>query len=194
MCSERQLTAHCRHPRSILPVNPSTRAVTHFKKSPPIFPHSSHPCHTFRAPAAGWNVNVLVQVGGRPFGICRNVRQGSGGGGGHRGSAGGRVSLRRVQSQPPDRLLFRGRRKADARSGKTGAGLWRTCEDLTFSVRAGSPKPTRAVSPDRDRSNPGGNLVDKPALRRARRRLSDADIIRRSSGRAQVAPPISYFP
>ena len=34
--------------------------------------------------------NVVDQAGGMPFGICRNVRQSSSGGGCHRGSAGSR--------------------------------------------------------------------------------------------------------
>ena len=140
-------------------------------------------------------MNVLVQAGGRPFGVCRNVRQGSKGGGGHRGSAGGRVSFE-TRAKPATGPGFV---PCPPKGGRRGAGKpVRACGGhvrfLTFSVRAGSPKPTGAVSPDRDRSNPGGTLVDKPLPRSARCRLSDADIIRRCSGRAQVAPPISDFP
>ena len=124
---------------------------------PPFRPHLPSPCHTFRAPAAGWIANVSDQAGGRPVGVCRNVRQVGAGGGGHRGSAGGRVSLRRVQSQPPGRHPFSQapprRRETEhpvRACGGHGGSVWRA------RVRAGSSKPTPAVSPDRGRSNPGG--------------------------------------
>jgi hypothetical protein len=127
------------------------------KIHPHFHPHPPPPCHTFRALAAGWIANVSDQAGGRPFGICRNVRQVGAGGGGHRGSAGGRVALRRVQSQPPGRHPFS---QAPSRRRETeypvracgghGGPVWRA------RVRAGSSKTTHAVSPDRGRSNPGG--------------------------------------
>ncbi|SOE16828.1 hypothetical protein SAMN05877838_1710 [Hoeflea halophila] len=59
-----------------------------------------------------------------------------------------------------------------------------------LSVRAGIPRPTRTARPGRDRSNPGGNDISGSA----RRRLSDADIIRRQSGRARAAPPFTHSP
>jgi hypothetical protein len=57
------------------------------------FPRAQTPCHHCRTPVTGWIVNVPVQAGGRPPGICRNVRRDDGGGGAPAGSAGSRISL-----------------------------------------------------------------------------------------------------
>jgi len=128
-------------------------------------------------------------VGGRPFGVCRNVRQGSRGGGGHLGSAVGRFSSekRAKPATGPGFVSCQPTRRGEALKPVRACGGHVGC--MACRVRAGTSRPTRAVSPDRGRSNPGGNLVDKPLPRSARRHLSDADIIRRCSGRARAAPP-----
>lgn len=136
---------------------PSPTIPTPYPKPDPRFrPHPPPPCHTFRTPAAGWIANVSDQAGGRPFGILRNVRQVAEGGGGHRGSAGGR-SRSTAQSQPPGRQPFSHRRHGGSkRNIRSGPVADMTGQVLRVRVRAGSSKPTPAVSPDRGRSNPGG--------------------------------------
>ena len=121
----------------------------------PFHPHLPPPCHTSSAPAAGWTLNVSDQAGGRPFGIWRNVRQVAEGGGGHRGSAGGRPDWPCKASHRAGtrfRKRCHGGRKRKLRSGPVA--------DMTRKVpRQGPcriPKTTPAVSPDRGRSNPGG--------------------------------------
>ena len=85
--------------------------------------------------------NVLDQAGGRPFGICRNVRQVAQGGGGHRGSAGGR-SGSAVQSQPPGRYPFSRRRSGGRkRNIRSGPVADMTGGVLRVRVRAGPRKP-----------------------------------------------------
>ena len=64
----------------------------------PFLPHPPTPCHTHAAPVTGWTGNVPVQAGGRPPGVCRNVRQDEGGGGAPAGSAGSRVSLNGISN------------------------------------------------------------------------------------------------
>ncbi len=69
-------------------------AQRHSSKSSRYFIHTPiSVCHHACTPAAGWIANASVQAGGRPFGICGNVRQLAEGGGGHRSSAGGRFLL-----------------------------------------------------------------------------------------------------
>jgi len=137
---------------------------------------------------------VLDQAGGRPFGICRNVRQVAKGGGGHRGSAGGR-SGSTVQSQPPGRQPFSRRRHGGGkRNIRSGPVADMTGPVRRVRVRAGTSRTTPAVCPDRGRSNPGGDLVDKPlpgvrgAVCRMRTSSGDTRAVRRLRHRFLLIP------
>ncbi len=134
----------------------------------PFHPHLPPPCHTSSAPAAGWIANVLDQAGGRPFGICRNVRQVAQGGGGHRGSAGGRSSST-VQSQPPGRHPFSRHSGGRKRQSPVRACGGHDGPLRRVRVRAGTSRTTPAAGPGCGRSNPGGG--NTPGVRGAACRM-----------------------
>ena len=135
---------------------PSPEQSQPLTQNPPHFhPHLPPPCHTVSAPVAGWIANVSDQAGGRPLGIWRNVREIVEGGGGHRGSAGGR-------SKRPCKASHRAgsRFRMSQQRQETEAPV-RACggHDGPSAARQGpcrTPRTTSAVSPDRGRSNPGG--------------------------------------
>ena len=78
------------------------RAAPLHENQRPFHPHPLPPCHHCRTPVTGWIVNVPVQAGGRPSGVCRNVRQDDGGGGAPAGSAGSRISLNGISNGMPN--------------------------------------------------------------------------------------------
>ncbi len=151
------------------------------------------------------------QAEGRPFGICRNVRQSAEGGGGHRGSAGGRVSFETrakpatgpglISRQPKG--CVRTARPVRACGGHDVLDVFHRPREFGADgeasiQRSGSVPESRnphsrsvqAAAVATRAESPEEGQVDKPAPCAARRRLSDADIIRRDSGRARAAPPI----
>ncbi len=159
------------------------------EKSPYLFPTRQIPCHHHRTPAAGWIANVCDQAGGRPLGVCRNVRQGSKGGGGHRGSAGGRVSFE-TRAKP---ATGPGCVSRQPKGEVWNARPVRACGGHDApSVRQGPCRypETHSRGLSRLRPEQSGREVTSVS---ARCRLSDADIIRQDSGRARAAPPIYPF-
>lgn len=172
------------HPRA-----PSSR------QNPPHFIHNlQSPCHTCRAPAAGWIVNVPVRAGGRPFGGWRNVRRQPEGGGNDRVSAGSPLVPLGINgpSQPPEISLS----PVPVRAGRQpGQGWKRACGGPAFGCGVGVDFSTGAPASATKACVRAGAWfkVNVTASVRAVAgsgfRLSDADIIRRISGRARAAPP-----
>ena len=168
----------------------------------PQFFHTLHPRATLCALPLpdGSRTFRCRREGMPPCGPAQTSARATGGGGGQRGSAGGRRSFGSgVQSQPPGRgPAFCLGRKPQARR-ETGAGLWRTCP---ASMRAGSvpeprpkqlPRPVRAAAGATRAEGPEEGRVSKPApcdLQGCR--LSDGDAIRRVPGRALSAPPMLH--
>ena len=80
---------------------------------------------------------MSVQAGGRPFGVCRNVRRNPGGGGSHRGSAGGRRSRDRRAKPATEAGDPSDMRACASRAGKPERACGGHGGLMAVSVRAG---------------------------------------------------------
>ena len=141
--------------------HPSNSALS--PQNPPRFVHTSHPrARLGPLPLPDGSRTFRAKWEGMPRWRRPDVGRGGRGGGGQRGSAGGRCSFgSTVQRQPPGRgpvLQVRLRRTERG----NGAGLWRTCLRFAGRVRAGTtPKAAPAARPGRGRGNPGGRALKR---------------------------------
>ena len=147
------------------------------QKSPASFPRLPHRCQTSATPAAGWIADGAVQAGGRPPGLvvtCGGNREEAEAGvlrwqPCHRLRGPGQASHRtcpRLRSPSSDGISV-------GTAGRACGGLW----GLWPGIRAGRVRRLVLLASSGLERQGNGN------------RLSDADIIRRHSGRARVAPP-----
>ncbi len=155
----------------------------------PFHPHFLIPCHTAGTPAAGCGANVAWQAGGMPFRRGRNVRQGLGGDGGPSAVRWQRCAFPGPPpSQPPENF----RVPVPVRRRQPDPGRKRACGGRVLRMRGGRSTPGRSrivnarqpSVPERgSEAMPGCPCPGSPAG--PVRRLSDADTIRRNSGRAR---------
>jgi hypothetical protein len=152
-------------------------------------PHTRIPCHTLRTPAAGCGANIAWQAGGMPFRPGRNVRQGLGGDGGPSAVRWQRCARPgTTPSQPPEKF----RVPVPVRRRQPGRGWKRACGGRVLRMRGGRSTPGRSrivnarqpSVPERgSEAMPGCPCPGCPAG--PAHCLSDADTIRRNSGRAR---------